>query len=104
MKCATIYQRAEAKDYIDIDAIIKSGKDINIGISAAQAIYGKQYSPAITQLALRYTKDVQGLNPEIEERLRKVSHDININQIARLNVLRPLGSKKIQRNKNGLKR
>ncbi len=104
MKCATIYQRAEAKDYIDIDAIIKSGKDINIGISAARAIYGKQYSPATTQLALRYTKDVQGLNPAIEERLRRVSHEIDINKLSKLNVLRPIGSKKNQKNRNGLER
>ncbi len=104
MKCATIYQRAEAKDYIDIDAIIKSGKDINIGVSAAQAIYGRQYSPAGTQRALSYTKDIQGLDPAIEERLRKASQEINAEKITTLNVLRPVGSTSEQIHGKSLRR
>jgi Nucleotidyl transferase AbiEii toxin, Type IV TA system len=38
-KLKTIQQRAEAKDYLDIDALLRSGLDLRLGISAAQALY-----------------------------------------------------------------
>lgn len=55
MKCAVISQRAEKKDYLDIHAIIKhTNFDLQDGLAAAQAIYGRQYNPVITLKALSY--------------------------------------------------
>ncbi|HVT50471.1 MAG TPA: nucleotidyl transferase AbiEii/AbiGii toxin family protein [Dongiaceae bacterium] len=38
-KLKTVQQRAEAKDYIDIDALLESGLTLRRGIAAAQALY-----------------------------------------------------------------
>lgn len=55
MKCATISQRIEAKDYIDIHAIIKHPEfSLPMGLSAAKAIYGRQYNAVLTLKSLSY--------------------------------------------------
>lgn len=71
MKCTTIPQRSEPKDYLDIHALI-SNEGINLaeGIAGAQAIYGQQYNPMMTLQALSYFADLQDqLPPAIESDL-----------------------------------
>ncbi len=59
MKCATVPQRNEMKDYRDIYALIVKGKiELAEGIAAARAIYGKQYNPVLTLQALSYYGDL----------------------------------------------
>ena len=59
MKCATVPQRSEAKDYRDIHALITQGRlDLAEGIAAATAIYGPQYNPILTLQALSYFEDL----------------------------------------------
>lgn len=67
-KCATIPQSSEAKDYLDIHALIcDSGVNLAEGIACAQAIYGRQYNPMMTLQALSYFADLQDpLPPAIE--------------------------------------
>jgi len=52
-KAAVVQKRAEARDYIDIDALIHCG---NIGLpyalSAAKWIYGSQFNPELTLKSL----------------------------------------------------
>jgi len=58
MKCAVISQRAEAKDYLDIYAIITQTElTLSHGLAAARAIYGSQYNGALTLKALCFFKD-----------------------------------------------
>lgn len=58
MKCATVSQRAEAKDYFDIYSIIeKTELTLEHGIGAAKAIYGRQYNAALTLKALSFFGD-----------------------------------------------
>jgi hypothetical protein len=59
MKCATVPQRNEVKDYRDIYALLVKGKiELAEGIAAARAIYGQQYSPVLTLQALSYYGDL----------------------------------------------
>jgi hypothetical protein len=59
MKCATVPQRNEVKDYRDIHALIVKGKiELAEGVAAARAIYGKQYNPVLTLQALSYYGDL----------------------------------------------
>jgi hypothetical protein len=59
MKCATVPQRNEVKDYRDIHALIVKGSiELAQGIAAARAIYGKQYNPVLTLQALSYYGDL----------------------------------------------
>ncbi len=43
-KLATVTQRIEARDYVDIAALLASGLSINEGVAALLALYGKQAS------------------------------------------------------------
>lgn len=62
MKVAVVTQRAEAKDYLDIHALLTLG---GIGLpsmmAAARAIYGDRFNPLIALKALTYHED---LGPE----------------------------------------
>ena len=61
MKCATVSQRNEVKDYIDIHACLTKLKmSLAEGIAAARAIYGSQYNPVVTLKALSYFADLRG--------------------------------------------
>ncbi|HET6606652.1 MAG TPA: nucleotidyl transferase AbiEii/AbiGii toxin family protein [Rhodopila sp.] len=57
-KAAVVQQRAEAKDYIDIDAILRDGRvDLPTALSAAGAIYGAAFNPLVTLKALSFFDD-----------------------------------------------
>jgi hypothetical protein len=43
-KLATITQRIESRDYIDIAALLRAGLDINQGVAALFGLYGNQAS------------------------------------------------------------
>jgi hypothetical protein len=57
LKLAVVQQRAEAKDYLDLYAILRSGISLEEGLGAARALYGAQFNPAITLKALAYFED-----------------------------------------------
>jgi hypothetical protein len=54
---ATVQIRAEAKDYVDIDALIESGIGLDWACAAALAIYGPSAHPLGTLKALSYFDD-----------------------------------------------
>ena len=57
MKCATVSQRIEAKDYIDIHTIINMPEfSLELGLAAARAIYGRQYNAVLTLKSLSWFK------------------------------------------------
>jgi hypothetical protein len=55
MKAAVLQKRAQAKDYIDIDALIAAGVALPSALAAGRAIYGKAFEPQITVKALTYS-------------------------------------------------
>ena len=56
-KAAVIQKRAEAKDYLDLIALIDHGISLPEALGAAQALYPDQYNPMITLKALTYFAD-----------------------------------------------
>ncbi|WP_207787826.1 nucleotidyl transferase AbiEii/AbiGii toxin family protein [Candidatus Thiosymbion oneisti] len=58
MKAATVPHRAEAKDYLDIAAILEAGViDLPTALAAASVIYGRQFNAQLTLKALCYFHD-----------------------------------------------
>jgi hypothetical protein len=55
-KLTTIQERIEAKDYLDIDALLRSGVGLDKGIAAAQALY-PQLSPTWTAKSVGWFQD-----------------------------------------------
>lgn len=56
-KLKVIHDRVEARDYSDIEALLKSGLSLTDGISAARALYGDAINPLMTAKAVSWFKD-----------------------------------------------
>ena len=87
-KMAVIQSRSEAKDYLDIYALLKQGLELAEMLGAAQAIYGEQFFPMITLKALAWFKDgdLPGLPADVKEALSRAAGDVR--QILNLKPLR----------------
>jgi hypothetical protein len=74
-KLTTIQERVEAKDYLDIDALLCLGLDLAAGIAAAQALY-PQLSPTWTAKSVGWFEDgnlENELPKAVKERLAMAS-------------------------------
>ena len=79
-KASVVQQRAEAKDYLDIDAILAEGSvDLAAMLMAAQAIFGEQFNPLVTLKALSFfgDGDLHLLSPETRRRLTEAVRSID---------------------------
>jgi Nucleotidyl transferase AbiEii toxin, Type IV TA system len=56
-KVKVVLQRAEAKDYRDIAAMVGAGVDLAKGLSAARALYGVNFQPSESLKAMVYFQD-----------------------------------------------
>lgn len=68
-KGAVVQKRAEAKDYLDIDALIQYGVDLPTALAAGRIVYGGSFNPMIALKALSFVDDVPALPTEVRERL-----------------------------------
>jgi hypothetical protein len=68
-KAAVVQKRPEAKDYIDIDVLIRHGVDLPTALAAARSIYGRSFNPVITLKALSFFDDLPALPAQIRQRL-----------------------------------
>lgn len=81
MKCGVVQKRAEAKDYIDLDAIIQHGKiDLSVALAAAKAIYGPAFNPELTLKSLSYFGDgnLPTLPKDVQNRLIEVVRSVDL--------------------------
>ena len=86
-KAAVVQQRAEAKDYFDIDAILRDGRiGLPAALSAARAIYGPAFNPQITLKALSFFGDgnLPGLPLAVQERLARAAVAVDLDQLPEL--------------------
>jgi hypothetical protein len=91
MKASVVQVRAEARDYIDIDAMIASGKiDLPTALAAGLAIYGPQFNPEITLKALSYFDDgnLRRLPESLKARLAKAARVVDLDGLPDLNDLK----------------
>jgi hypothetical protein len=83
-KASVVQMRAEAKDYIDIDAMLTDGR-INLlsALASARAIYGAQFNPQITLKALSYFEDgnVRTLPEDTKRRLAHAASAVDLDQL-----------------------
>jgi hypothetical protein len=83
-KAAVVQQRAEAKDYIDIDALIRIGKSsLPLALAAAQRIYGSGFNPQITLKSLSYFDDgnLRELADDLKLRLVNAARDVDLDHL-----------------------
>jgi Nucleotidyl transferase AbiEii toxin, Type IV TA system len=68
-KVAVVQKRAQERDYLDIDALIRHGIDLPTALAAGRVVYGHSFNPLITLKALSYFDDVPGLRQDVRARL-----------------------------------
>jgi hypothetical protein len=56
-KAAVVQKRAEARDYVDLDALMANGIDLAQALAAGKAIYGRGFNAQTTLKALTYFAD-----------------------------------------------
>ena len=91
-KAAAITQLAEAKDYLDIHALLtKANISLPRMLAAAAAIYGEQFNPLISLKAISYHDDptLAQLPQHIRRDLIAAVRDADLEKLPTLEVLRP---------------
>lgn len=74
----------QAKDYIDIDALIYlGGLDLAKALAAGQVVYGKSFVPELTLKALSYFDDgnLGSLSRAIRERLALAVRGVDLDNL-----------------------
>ena len=73
-KLATVTQRIEARDYVDIAALLQSGLTINEGVAAMLALYGSRASGMQSVKTLTWYRD-GGLDETLSEEVKSILRD-----------------------------
>jgi hypothetical protein len=84
MKAAVVQKRAEAKDYVDLDAIMNQGGiQLPTALAAAGAIYGRSFNPELTLKSLCYFEDgnLAALPKDVQERLTGAVRSVDLNRL-----------------------
>ena len=80
-KVSVVQMRAEAKAYIDIDAILNGGRiDLPMALAAGKAIYGTRFNPQSALKALSYFGDgnLRQLTKPVKDRLTKAARAVDL--------------------------
>jgi hypothetical protein len=83
-KASVLQMRAEAKDYIDMDALLRLGNiDLPTALAAAERLYGSSFNPEITLKALSYFDDgnLRALPEEMKTRLVVAAREVDLEHL-----------------------
>jgi hypothetical protein len=86
-KASVLQIRAEAKDYVDMDALIhRGGIGLPMALAAAQRLYGSSFNPEITLKALSYFDDgnLRELPEEVKLRLTTAVRSVDLDHLPSL--------------------
>ena len=86
MKMAVIQKRGEAKDYLDIAALLDAGQLLERLLSAGQTIYGKQFNPSVAVRALGFFDDLKGdpLSPASKRTIQNAVDSVRLDSLPAL--------------------
>lgn len=83
-KASVVQLRAEAKDYIDLDAMLTDGRiTLPIALAAGLAMYGTAFNPQSTLKALSYFDDgnLRRLPQATRDRLAKAVREVDLDRL-----------------------
>ena len=89
-KVSVLQMRAEAKDYLDIDALMRLGKiGLPTALTAGQRLYGPSFNPEIALKALSYFGDGNPrlLSTDIRDRLAAAARAVDLDHLPTINDL-----------------
>lgn len=91
-KASVLQVRAEAKDYIDIDALIRrGGVSLPFALAAAERLYGTSFNPEITLKALSYFDDgnLRELPADMKFRLADAVNKVDLAHLPNVEDFKP---------------
>jgi Nucleotidyl transferase AbiEii toxin, Type IV TA system len=94
MKAAVVTQRAEVRDYLDIDALLtKSSIPLANMLAAGAIIYGGQFNPLLSLKAISYHKDANlvGLPMSVRNRLSEAVQKTDPSKLPSLKAIKVRG-------------
>ncbi len=83
-KASVLQVRAEAKDYIDMDALARAGRiSLPLALAAAERLYGASFNPEITLKALSYFDDgnLRELPGDVKSRLVAAVREVDLDHL-----------------------
>jgi len=83
-KVNVVQLRAESKDYLDIEAILRDGRvDLPTALAGAQALYGPQFNPQIALKALSFFDEanLRRLSKATKARLAKAAREVDLDRL-----------------------
>ncbi len=83
-KASVLQVRAEAKDYVDMDALIRVGNvSLPFALAAAERLYGASFNPEITLKALSYFDDgnLRDLPEDVKFRLVDAVREVDLDHL-----------------------
>jgi hypothetical protein len=85
-KVKVIQDRAEAKDYLDVDRLLLEGVDLTQALAAARAVYGASFNPILSAKALCYFDDgdLPSLPEPVRSRLTAAAGQVDIARLPAL--------------------
>ncbi len=87
-----VQRRAEAKDYIDIAAILSQGSiDLPLALASAKAIYGEQFNPLNTLKALVFFEEgnLNRLSQAVKKQLTGAVRGTDLSKLPHLTAKKP---------------
>jgi Nucleotidyl transferase AbiEii toxin, Type IV TA system len=88
-KVAVVQKRAQERDYLDIDALIRHGIELPTALAAGRVIYGHSFNPLITLKALSYFDDVPELPRQVRDRLKNAVAAVDLAGLPMLTPYKP---------------
>lgn len=91
-KASVLQVRAETKDYIDMDALMRiGGVQLPFALAAAQKLYGSSFNPEITLKALSYFDDgdLRDLSADMKFRLAGAVRKVDLGHLPNLDDFKP---------------
>jgi hypothetical protein len=83
-KASVIQVRAEAKDYLDVDAVMRLGNiSLPTALAAAQMLYGPAFNPEVTLKALSFFDDgnLRDLPDDLKQRLVAAAREVDLDHL-----------------------
>ncbi|EJW09317.1 hypothetical protein A33M_1632 [Rhodovulum sp. PH10] len=83
-KARVVQMRAEAKDYLDIAALLEDGRiGLPMALAAARAMYGTEFNPQITLKALTYFDegDLRKLPQAVKDGLAEAVRAVDLDRL-----------------------
>jgi hypothetical protein len=96
MKANVVQLRSEAKDYLDMAALIAHGIDLPTALSAAAIIYGRSFNPQNALKALAYfgDGDLPSLPAATRRFLQEAVRAVDLDKLPRLTPVRKRTAKR----------